>query len=111
MMRLVRDTNFPRWYRNPATGEAVERNFGECVALMHSELSEALEAHRKNLADDKLPHRPGMEVEFADCITRILDTCAELGLDIAGALIEVNRNNRERKDHTDEARVAGGKAY
>ena len=112
LARLIRETNFPRWYRNPATGEAVERNFGEVVALMHSELSEALEAHRKNLADDKLTHRPGIEVEFADCITRIMDTSAELGLDVACALIEVNRNNRKRADHSDAARIAaGGKAY
>lgn len=25
------------WYRDPATGKPVERNFGEVVALMHSE--------------------------------------------------------------------------
>lgn len=100
------------WYRDPATGEDVQRNFGEVVALMHSELSEALEAHRKNLMDDKLPHRPGIEVEFADVIIRILDTAAALGLDVPGALIEKNRLNQARADHKLEARrQAGGKAY
>lgn len=72
------------WYRDPKTGEPIARNFGEVVALMHSELSEALEADRKGLKDDKLPHRDGREVEFADCIIRILDTAAALGLDVAG---------------------------
>ena len=100
------------WYHDPATGEVIERNFGEVVALMHSELSEALEAHRKSLMDDKLPHRPGIEVEFADCIIRILDTAAALGLDVPGALIEKNRFNQARADHKLEARrQAGGKAY
>lgn len=100
------------WYVNPATGEPVQRNFGEVIALMHSELSEALEAHRKGLMDDKLPHRPGVEVELADCIIRILDTAAALDLDVAGAIIEKNRFNRTRTDHTLEARrQAGGKAY
>lgn len=100
------------WYRDPRTGERIERNFGEVVALMHSELSEALEAHRKNLMDDKLPTRSGIEVEFADCIIRILDTAAALGLDVAGALIEKNRFNQRRADHKLEARaVAGGKRY
>lgn len=99
------------WYKNPETGESVERNFGEVVALMHSELSEALEADRKGLMDDKLPHRDGREVEFADCIIRILDTAAALGLDVAGALIEKNRFNRARADHKLEARAAGGKRY
>lgn len=99
------------WYRNPATGQPVTRNFGEVVALMHSELSEALEADRKGLKDDKLPHRDGREVEFADCIIRILDTAAALGLDVPGALIEKNRFNRQRADHKLENRAAGGKRY
>ena len=100
------------WYVDPATGEPVKRNFGEVVALMHSELSEALEAHRKGLMDDKITHRNGIEVEFADCIIRILDTAAALGLDVAGAIIEKNRFNANRADHKLEARkAAGGKAY
>lgn len=77
--RLAHDTaSNAGWYKDPATGRDVQRNFGEVVALMHSELSEALEAHRKSLMDDKLPDRPGIEVEFADCIIRILDTAAAL---------------------------------
>lgn len=100
------------WYRDPKTGEPVARNFGEVVALMHSELSEALEADRKKLKDDKLPHRDGREVEFADCIIRILDTAAVLGFDLAGALIEKNRFNMSRADHKLENRaISGGKAY
>ena len=100
------------WYNDPATGEPVKRNFGEVVALMHSELSEALEADRKGLMDDKLPHRDGREVEFADCIIRILDTGAALGLDVPGAFIEKNRYNKLRADHLLENRAkTGGKKY
>lgn len=99
------------WWSDLETGDQIERNFGELVALMHSELSEALEADRKNLMDDKLPHRPGREVEFADCIIRILDAAAALGLDVPGALIEKNRINQTRKDHTPEDRSNGGKKY
>lgn len=100
------------WYRDPATGKPVQRNVGEVIALMHSELSEALEAYRKDLMDDKLPDRPGIEVEFADCIIRILDTAAAMGLDLPGALIEKNRFNRARADHSLAARAqAGGKKF
>lgn len=100
------------WYTDPKTGESIVRNFGEVVALMHSELSEALEADRKNTFDDKLPHRDGREVEFADCIIRILDTAAALGLDVAGAFIEKNRYNRQRADHKLSARAGeNGKRY
>lgn len=99
------------WYLDPATGEPIARNFGEVVALMHSELSEALEAHRKSLNDDKLPGRSGVEVELADCLLRIFDTAAALNLDLAGALIEKNRFNKTRADHKLEARRAGGKKY
>lgn len=100
------------WYNDPTTGLPVQRNFGEVVALMHSELSEALEADRKKLMDDKLPHRDGREVEFADCIIRILDTAEALGLDVAGALIEKNRFNKQRADHKLANRAQdGGKKY
>jgi hypothetical protein len=99
------------WYKNPATGEDIKRNFGEVVALMHSELSEALEADRKGLMDDKLPHRDGREVEFADLIIRVLDTAAALGLDVPGAIIEKNRFNKVRSDHRLSSRASGGKRY
>lgn len=100
------------WYRDPQTGKGIDRNFGEVVALMHSELSEALEADRKGLMSDKLPGIDGRAEEFADCIIRILDTAAAKGLDVAGALILKNRYNRQRADHKLENRSAtGGKKY
>ncbi|PBB41854.1 hypothetical protein CK222_21680 [Mesorhizobium sp. WSM3866] len=101
------------WYTDRETGQPIERNFGEVVALMHSELSEALEADRKGKRqDDKLPWRNAVEVELADCVIRIFDTAAARGYDLAAAILDKNRFNRERADHKLENRLLqGGKRY
>lgn len=85
-----------------------ERNVGEAIALMHSELSEALEEWREgrermwfacsicgeNTADgmciggvSHINGKPeGEVVEYADTIIRILDLCYARGLDIEEAI-------------------------
>ena len=73
-----------------------ERNDAEMICLMHSELSEALEALRKDKADDHLIFRPGVEVEMADCVIRILDYCYSRDLDLAGAIREKMLYNANR---------------
>lgn len=86
--------------------------FATKIALMHSELSEALEGHRKGLMDEKLPHRSAVEVELADAVIRICDTCGALNLDLGGAIIEKLAYNKVRADHKKEAREGeGGKRY
>ncbi len=101
-----------RWWRDLHTGQPLQRNVGEMLMLCVSELAEAMEGHRKGLPDDKLPHRPMLEVELADCVIRICDMAAGLGLDLGGALVEKLAYNQTRIDHTDAARLApGGKAY
>jgi NTP pyrophosphatase (non-canonical NTP hydrolase) len=94
------------------TGEPAKRNVGELLMLIVSEISEAMEGHRKNLQDDKLPRRKMLEVELADAVIRILDLSAGLGLDVGGAMIEKMAYNETREDHTREARLrANGKKY
>lgn len=56
------------------------------LALIHSEVSEALEAFRKN---DKL----NFSEELADTIIRVLDLTAGLGIDIDTAvLLKIEKN-------------------
>lgn len=57
----------------------IERNISEMGMLAVSELAEALEGHRKNKKDDKLPQYPMAVVELADCVIRVLDTVHGLG--------------------------------
>lgn len=84
----------------------------EKLCLIHSEVSEAMEGHRKGLMDDKLPHRTAIEVELADAAIRIGDLCGALDLDLGAAIAEKMAFNAVRPDHKPEARAAvGGKAY
>ena len=100
------------WWSDLETGKPIERNKGEMIALMHSELSECLEGVRKDLMDDKLPHRKTEEVELADVIIRIMDYAGAYGLDLDGAIAEKRALNRQRADHKPENRKAkGGKAF
>jgi len=76
---------------------AVQKAFNaQMLALIHSEISEALEADRKDLMDDKLPHRKGLEVELADAAIRIFDMAGGLDLDLGGAIVEKLEFNRKR---------------
>jgi hypothetical protein len=79
-------------------------NIGEKFALVHSEISEALEGVRKNLMDDHLPHRPAGEVECADAIIRMMGIAEHEGWDIPGAIIEKAVYNDTRADHRPENR-------
>lgn len=84
----------------------------EKLCLVHSEISESMEGHRKGLQDDKLPHRLMLEVEMADAVIRILDLCGALELDLAGAIFEKLAYNKTREDHQIKNRKeANGKSY
>lgn len=88
------------------------RNKGEAIALMHSELSEALEGERKDLMDEKLPHRKAAEVELVDCLIRIFDYAWAFEYDLEGAFQEKMQYNSIRADHKLENRMKpGGKKF
>lgn len=84
---------------------------GTKIALIHSEISEALEGWRKDKMDDHLPDRKMIEVELADACIRIFDLAGALQLDLGGAIMDKMAYNAQRADHKPEARAAaGGKA-
>lgn len=100
------------WWTDIATGQPKKRNVGELIALCHSELSEALEGHRKSLTDEHCPNFTSLEVELADCIIRICDMAGGLRLRLAEALVAKMQYNHDRVDHTIESRKQdGGKKF
>lgn len=100
-----------KWWLDRAQAR-IQRNKGELLMLMVSELAEAMEGERKDLMDDKLPHRKMAEVELADCLIRIFDYAGAYGYDLEGAYQEKRAYNAQREDHTHEARAqAGGKKW
>lgn len=100
------------WWTDLETGERKDRNIGELLCLVHSEISEAMEGVRKGMKDDKLPHRSMFEVELVDALIRIFDIAGAYNLDLAGAYIEKRAYNDSRADHRIENRRAeGGKKF
>ena len=61
------------------------------IALMHSELSEALEADRKNKGNE------AVEIELADVLIRLLDTARTHSLDVVGAALRKAAYNKTRE--------------
>ena len=101
-----------KWWQDPKTGERITRNKGELLMLIVSEVSEAMEGERKNLMDDKLPHRRMAEVELADAMIRIFDYVGGFGYDLQGAFDEKMAYNAQRADHSHAARLGvNGKAF
>lgn len=74
--------NNAKWWYDINTGERLERNKGNLIMLMVSELSEAMEGFRKDLMDDKLPHRKMAEVELVDAVIRVSDFAGGYSIDL-----------------------------
>lgn len=74
------------------------RETGTLLALIHSEVSEALEADRKG-------DQENFAEELADVCIRIFDLCGSKGIDLENAIVDkMNRNKGRSYKH-------GNKAY
>lgn len=78
------------WHEKPC-------NDGEVLALIHCEISEALQALRDgNKPDHHCPDFSSLEIELADAIIRIMDYAGERGLNLSLAILEKMKFNKKR---------------
>ena len=105
LAKVAGEESRARWGTQPI-------DFVTHLCLIHSEISEALEAYRCGAQDSKIPTRRGEEVELADALLRICLLAYQTGYDLPGAVCDKIEYNASRKDHSPEARAGvGGKKF
>lgn len=88
------------WYEGYEPGDF--SRVPEKLALIHSEISEALEAYRDNPRHFAKPcvaaqGKPeGFDIELADAVIRIADLCGWLGIDLGRAIMLKHAYNETR---------------
>lgn len=93
MMAEVKSNSSAKGWRNGT------RSFGDLIALLHSEVTEALEAYRiHQMKSYTSPDGKPADVasEFADVLIRLLDACDIYGIDLQAEYERKMAYNRTR---------------
>lgn len=78
-----------------------DKNFGEVIALMHTELSEAYEEYRNHKNVDETYYEKdgkpcGVPSELADVVIRVFDFCGGANIDLEKIILEKMEYNKTR---------------
>jgi len=91
------------------TDTIIPRSIGEQFANFHAEISEAWEEYRNGHAMNEIYFKDGkpegVPVELADTIIRILDTCAQYGINIE-EVIKVKMKYNENREYRHGGKLA-----
>jgi NTP pyrophosphatase (non-canonical NTP hydrolase) len=95
-MRTTVDEEYYEKFK-PVFADFKQARTGLRLALIHSELSEALEGIRKgNQPDSHIPEFSSEEAEMADAVIRIMNLANSNGSRLAEAIVAKQNYNRER---------------
>lgn len=91
------------WWSDPKTGERKDRNVGEMLMLVVSEVCEGADGLENDLMDDKLPQYPMLAVELADTNIRILDLVGFHKIDLDALLAMIGDHDSISSDDDQQA--------
>lgn len=106
LQQMINQVQIDRgWIKRNEDGEFEGPSFDRLINLMHSEISESVEADRTGAMDKHLPDVEGRFAEFADVVIRAFGTAAIYKQDLATIVMRKHRYNMTRKDHDPKTRA------
>lgn len=112
--QLHKDSYNKGWWHDARGNDLRDHpfTFPTKAMLIVTEVAEAIEGDRKDIADTHLPQYSMRAVELADVQIRLMDLAEAYGIDLLEVILAKKAYNKEREDHQPENRAKKhGKKY